>query len=111
MKEQGLSKLSPTNQLDNIHHVAIPVLDINASVEWYKENFNCQIIYRDETWAFLEFANIKLALVTPNQHPPHIAFVSQTAEKFGTLVEHRDKSRSTYIKDPSGNTVEVIAED
>ena len=95
MKEQGLSKLSPTNQLDSIHHVAIPVLDINASVEWYKENFNCQIIYRDETWAFLEFENIKLALVTPNQHPPHIAFVSQTAEKFGTLVEHRKAAQLT----------------
>jgi catechol 2,3-dioxygenase-like lactoylglutathione lyase family enzyme len=97
--------------LDSIHHVAISVRDVKAAVEWYTQHFQCKISYQDDTWAFLEFANLKLALVIPSQHPPHIAFVSPEAEKFGVLKMHRDGTRSVYLKDPAGNAVEVLAQD
>mgnify|MGYP007073186028 FL=1 len=57
----------------------------------------------------VEFANLKLALVVPNQHPPHIGLYSDAAERFGKLRPHRDGTRSTYINDPAGNCVEVLA--
>jgi catechol 2,3-dioxygenase-like lactoylglutathione lyase family enzyme len=97
--------------LGSLHHVAIEVRDIPATVEWYRRNFHCRVSYQDATWAMLEFANIKLALVTPGQHPAHIAFVHPEAEKFGTLKPHRDGTRSVYVRDPSGNPVEVLAQD
>jgi catechol 2,3-dioxygenase-like lactoylglutathione lyase family enzyme len=97
--------------LDSIHHVAVSVDHIAEAVEWYKHHFQCKISYQDDTWAMLEFANMKLALVIPNQHPPHIAFVSPEAEKFGTLKPHRDGTRSCYMKDPAGNAVEIMAQD
>jgi catechol 2,3-dioxygenase-like lactoylglutathione lyase family enzyme len=97
--------------LNTIDHVAIPVTDIAASVSWYREHFNCDVKYQDETWALLAFANIRLALVIPAQHPAHIGFVTPEAEKFGALKLHRDGTRSCYVNDPSGNSIEMLAAD
>lgn len=94
--------------LDAIDHVAIAVTDVASAVEFYRNTFKCEIEYQDRTWAFLRFNNIKLALVVPNQHPPHIAFAAPNAERFGKLKTHRDGTRSCYIKDPAGNSVEIV---
>jgi catechol 2,3-dioxygenase-like lactoylglutathione lyase family enzyme len=95
-------------ELDSLDHVAVPVTDVAAAVEWYRERFRCEVKYQDATWAFLEFGNIRLALVIPEQHPPHIAFVSPEAEKYGALKLHRDGTRSCYVNDPAGNAVEIL---
>lgn len=95
--------------LDSLDHVAITVRDIAESVDWYTRKFQCTVNYQDSSWAMLEFANVKLALVVAEQHPPHIGFVSSEAEKFGTLRPHRDGTRSVYVSDPSGNAVEILA--
>ena len=97
--------------LDSIHHVAVSVTDIPSAVAWYREHFQCKVSYQDDTWAMLDFANLKMALVIPQQHPPHIAFVHPEAAKYGTLKEHRDGTRSCYVKDPAGNEVELLAQD
>jgi hypothetical protein len=97
--------------LDSLHHVAISVNDIPAAVDWYTRTFRCRVSYQDPTWAMLDFGNIKLALVIPQQHPPHVAVVHPEAEKFGTLKQHRDGTRSTYVTDPAGNAVEILAQD
>lgn len=94
---------------DPIDHIAIPVTDLSGTVDYYKETFKCKVLYQDDTWAFLQFNNIKLAFVVPEQHPPHIAFIHKEAESFGPLKLHRDGTRSIYIKDPSGNTLEIMA--
>jgi catechol 2,3-dioxygenase-like lactoylglutathione lyase family enzyme len=98
-------------ELDSIDHVAIPVEDVASSVEWYRRSFQCNVTYQDATWALLEFNNMRLALVIPSQHPAHVGFMSPEAEKFGPLKTHRDGTRSIYIKDPSGNSVEILAAD
>ena len=97
--------------LDAIDHVAVPVQDITAAVNWYTHTFRCEVKYQDATWALLGFENMSLALVVPEQHPPHIGLVSPEAEKFGALKTHRDGTRSVYISDPGGNSVEVLAAD
>ncbi|HEX4135202.1 MAG TPA: VOC family protein [Bryobacteraceae bacterium] len=96
-------------ELDSVDHIAIPVEDVKSAVDWYTRTFRCEVKYQDDTWAFLKFGNIELALVIPSQHPGHIAFVSPDAEKFGTLKLHRDGTRSCYVKDPAGNSVEILA--
>lgn len=97
--------------LDTLHHVAISVKSVPESVAWYRETFNCEIAYEDSTWALLKFGNISLALVIPEQHPPHLGFVSERASEFGQLKTHRDGTKSCYIADPSGNSVELLAAD
>ena len=97
--------------LDSIDHVAIPVKDIASAVDWYLATFQCDVKYRDDTWALLRFNNISLALVIPEQHPAHIGFVSPEAEKFGALKTHRDGTRSCYVTDPAGNSIEILAAD
>ena len=95
--------------LDTLDHVAIQVGDVARAVAWYRENFRARVGYQDETWALLEFANVRLALVVPGQHPPHLAFVKADAERFGPLKTHRDGTASVYVPDSEGNTLEIMA--
>lgn len=97
--------------MDKVHHVAIQVDDIDQAVEWYTSRFAAKKIYQDDTWALLQFDNTCLALVMPGQHPPHFAIENRAAEQFGQLNMHRDGTASVYIKDPFGNSVEIIKAD
>ncbi|MAX09722.1 MAG: glyoxalase [Candidatus Marinimicrobia bacterium] len=94
-------------KLDKIDHIAIHVSDIQKSLNWYLENFKCEEIYSDHTWAFLKFENMKLALVTNNEHPPHFAIIDDLKKQKQT-VKHRDGSESAYIKDIDFNYIELI---
>ncbi|MEY4718636.1 MAG: hypothetical protein RL563_1254 [Pseudomonadota bacterium] len=94
--------------MDTIHHIAIQVVDIKDSLEWYKNQYDVKVLYEDESWALLQFANVALALVLPSQHPPHFAIVSQHAERYGPLIVHRDGTASVYIQDPAGNNIEML---
>ena len=94
--------------MDRIHHVAITVNDVDKAIEWYQDHFTFEISWRDKSWALLEFENIALALVLPNQHPPHIAFINDNLESFGDPVLHRDGTESVYIQDNQKNVVELL---
>ena len=90
--------------MKKIDHIAIVVNDIKESVAYYVDNYDCMILHCDESWGYLQFDNIKLALVLKDEHPPHIAF--EVDEVKGKT--HRDGSVSKYIDDPSGNKIELI---
>ena len=94
--------------MDKIHHIAIEVTSINEAFKWYKQHSKCEVSYQDDSWALLKYENISLALVLPNSHPPHIAFVKNDAEKYGKLDLHRDGTSSVYVKDPFNNSVEML---
>jgi catechol-2,3-dioxygenase len=96
---------------DRVHHIALQVKDLGRAVDWYQAQFSSELLYRDDSWALLRFSNVNLALVMPDQHPAHIAFTHPHAEQFGELVLHRDGTRSVYIEDSEGNTVEIMALD
>jgi catechol 2,3-dioxygenase-like lactoylglutathione lyase family enzyme len=96
------------SEFDRLDHVAIPVQEIAAAVDWYTKTFKCKVKYQDATWALLGFDNVDMALVIPSQHPAHVGFTTPDAEKYGELKTHRDGTRSCYVKDPSGNAVEIL---
>ena len=96
-------------------HVAVPSSDIAASVEWYRAQFGAEVLYQDKTWAFLNVGGQKLALVTPSQHPPHVAIkvteeqLAAASRAAGVAIDsHRDGTTGIYIHDPFGNAVELI---
>lgn len=101
--------MSDSTSLDRIDHLAIPVEDIGRAVDWYRNRFATRVVYQDQTWALLQFANVRLALILPRQHPPHIALRRPDAETFGPLTRHRDGTRSIYVEDSEGNSVEIMA--
>lgn len=68
--------------------------EVARAADWYRERFDCRVACADETWTLLEFANVRLALVMPRQHPSHIAFERRDAERFDPLASHRDGTRS-----------------
>ena len=86
-----------------IDHIGIQVNNISESVDYYKE-YGSEVIHQDDTWAFLQFDNIRLALVLEDEHPYHIAFESEYVDG----KRHRVGSVSKYIEDPSGNKIEII---
>ena len=90
-------------------HIAVQVSNIYEACEWYCGHFNANVAYFDQSWALLEFDNIKLALVLPNQHKNHVA-VEVNPEKYPNLdfKQHRDGSNYHYLQDPWGNCVELI---
>lgn len=96
-------------------HTAVPSTDIAASVAWYRSTLGAEVIYQDASWAFLNVGGAKLALVSPSQHPPHVAVKvteGELAEASRTanvpIDVHRDGTRGIYIHDPFGNAVELI---
>lgn len=98
-----------------LDHTALPSADIAASVAWYVEQFGAEVLYQDGTWAFLKMGQGKLALVTPSQHPPHVALrlgeeaLVQAAAAAGKPIDsHRDGTKGIYVSDPDGNQVELI---
>ena len=99
-------------QLD---HVAVPSNDIAKSVDWYRERFGAEVLYQDATWAFLQMGAAKLALVSPTQHPPHVAVKVTEQQLTDAATEHkveidghRDGTKGIYLHDPFGNAVELI---
>ena len=94
--------------LDTMDHVAVTVGDIRETVDWYREHFQCRVAYQDETWALVEFANIRLAFVLASQHPDHFAVIGNPSA-YGEPKRHRDGTSSVYIQDPNGNNVEILA--
>ena len=98
-----------------LDHTAVPSRDIAASVSWYVTNLGAEVLYQDATWAFLRVGQGKIALVTPTQHPPHIAVrvgeeaLTQAAHDAGKTVDrHRDGTSGIYLSDPDGNQIELI---
>lgn len=103
-----MSATKEMKDFDTVDHIAVSVSDVKGTVDWYLQNFSCKVVYQDETWALLEFANIRVAFVLPNQHPPHFALLRDPAA-YGEPKTHRDGTRSVYLNDPSGNAIEVLA--
>ena len=93
-----------------LHHVAIVVKDISTSVTFYTVTFDAKVLYQDKTWALLSLnSRTNIALVLKDQHPPHIAIVTDIATVCASeLKTHRDGIRYKYIKDPSGNVIEIL---
>ena len=94
--------------MDKIDHVAIQTENIDKSVKWILNKFKCNVKYQDKTWAMLEFENMKIALVLPDQHPPHIAITCDDIEKHGKPAKHRDGSDFLYIEGLDENIFELI---
>lgn len=98
-----------------LDHVAIQSHDIAASVRYYVETYGAEILYEDATWAMVRMGQGKLAIVTPTEHPPHVAFrvdeatLDIQANRAGLPVDtHRDGTKGIYVEDGDGNVVELI---
>lgn len=98
-----------SEQLDCIEHISINVADIERAVAWYRTSFRCEIVQQSLTHAVLRFENLRLVLTLPNQEQPHIGFVRSDASTFGELRRRTDGSLTTYLADPTGNIVEIVA--
>jgi hypothetical protein len=98
-------------------HVAQQVPDIGEALAWWQRAVpGARVLYADETWGLLEAGGAKLAFVTADQHPDHLAFrvseeeLERQAAAHGVpIATHRDASRSFYLEAPGGQNVEVIA--
>jgi hypothetical protein len=56
-----MSENKESKTFDTVDHIAVAVSDVKGTVAWHLENFKCQVTYQDDSWALLEFANIRVA--------------------------------------------------
>jgi catechol 2,3-dioxygenase-like lactoylglutathione lyase family enzyme len=100
-----------------LDHIAIVSQDIRADIDFYSGlGFTVEARYED--WAMMRDERGRgLALLAPGgKHPPHCALRATTREAVEKIArEHgieaavrRDRSVSVYLKDPSGNSIELI---
>lgn len=100
-----------------LDHIAQQTADISAAVDWYRATFDdVEVAYRDDTWALLHVAGARIALVVPEQHPPHVAWrvdadeLDAASRRHGVrIAPHRDGSRSIYLHGPDGVAVELVS--
>jgi catechol 2,3-dioxygenase-like lactoylglutathione lyase family enzyme len=98
-------------------HVALRVPDVAAALEWWRETVpGAAVLYADETWGLIEAGGARVAFVTAEQHPDHLAYkvsgaeLERLAAEHGVAITpHRDGSRSFYLEAPGDHRVEVIA--
>jgi len=94
------------------HHTAVHTKDVAASVDWYVENLKAKILKQDEDWAMIMIADMTLALIHPNNHPPHIAFEVSSLDEFpcypNEIKMHRDGSHYYYQETPDGTIIEWL---
>lgn len=98
-------------------HAAQQVPDVAAALEWWSALVpGARVLYADESWGLLEAGGARLAFVSADEHPNHLAFkvsgeeLARLAASHGVQVSgHRDGSRSFYVDAPGGSGVEVIA--
>jgi len=95
-------------KLSLVDHIAIQTTNIKSTINWYLSNFSCETIFKDKTWALLKFDNINIALVNPNEHPPHIAFKVSNIFEYGKPCTHRDGINYIYKEDDFGNVIELV---
>ena len=98
-------------------HLALSVPAISDAVDFYSREFpQTRVLYRDDSWALLEVGGLKIAFVLEEQHPPHMAFRTDSREELEQLAQeseavvnvHRDGSESFYHEDTGNNVIEVI---
>lgn len=99
------------SSLTTIDHLALTVADIGDSLRWYQSSFSCELVYQDERTAILQFANLRLTLVLPSMEKTHVAYVRSDTDSLGELYEQVDGIHSTFVSDPTGNPVELVAEE
>tara|TARA_B110000438_G_C15795514_1_gene642682 strand:- start:947 stop:1273 length:327 start_codon:yes stop_codon:yes gene_type:complete len=92
----------------SVDHIAIQTENIKSTLSWYLSSFECETLYEDKSWALLKFENINIALVSPNEHPPHIAIKVKNIFEFGKPSTHRDGINYIYKKDDHGNVIELV---
>jgi catechol 2,3-dioxygenase-like lactoylglutathione lyase family enzyme len=97
------------SELTSIDHVLVNINNIEESVKWYQSSFECEVLYRSKTLAVLQFSNIKIVLSLPSEQRPHLGIQKSEASSFGELMEQSDLCISTFIADPSGNPIELVA--
>lgn len=98
-------------------HVAQRVPDVAVALAWWQEMVpGARVLYADETWGLLEAGGAKIAFVTAEQHPDHLAFkvsdveLERLATEHGAAIDaHRDGTRSFYVHAPGEHRVELIA--
>jgi catechol 2,3-dioxygenase-like lactoylglutathione lyase family enzyme len=119
-------------------HLALRVIDLNASEKFYVEVLGMQPVWRNEgEIAFLECGNDDLALIQiPREQIPafrqrggwaqslhHLGFRVREKEEVDRVAvqirdrgividdgprDHRDGSRSFYFRDPDGNSIQIL---
>lgn len=97
-------------------HIAHRVPDIAEAVDWWGRHVpGTRVVYQDATWALVDADGTRVAFVTADQHPDHVAFrvgaaeLERAAAEHGVPIDtHRDGTRGIYVRGPGTLCLEII---
>ncbi len=98
--------------MKTVDHIAIRVPDLDLAQTWYEKYCGAVLSFKDQYYRRMTLNNTTIALIDENRYPDnHIGLLVENVEdlpSFGTIIEHRDGTIGSYVKDPFGNMVEYI---
>jgi rhodanese-related sulfurtransferase len=108
---------TPKNGELAFDHIAVQTKTTTEAVKFFTSFVpNSKLIYQDDTWAFVEVNGTRVAFVTNEQHPGHLAWrvsdedLERLATQHGkTIRAHRDRTKSFYLPGPDGLWLELIS--
>jgi catechol 2,3-dioxygenase-like lactoylglutathione lyase family enzyme len=124
---------TPAIPTRGLRHLALNVVDVSASVEFYSSLFGMRVVWQpDPDNAYLSSGCDNLALHRASadvsqrgQRLDHLGFIVERPEDVDRAAEalavrripllrpprtHRDGSRSLYLTDPDGNVIQILYE-
>lgn len=101
------------NMSSTVDHIAILVDDLKIATKWYIDKVGGVVTHEQENYVRLKLKNVNLALLSTKYATSkrHIGILCEKLEDLPadvTLIEHRDGTIGTYMKDPFGNNIEFI---
>ena len=98
-------------------HVAVESSSIENDIAFFRNALpGLEVLHADPTWGFVSAAGVKIAFVTPHEHPQHLAFRVNSRQELEELAIrnnaridiHRDLSESFYLRAPGGAWIEIV---
>tara|TARA_Y100001973_G_C5024452_1_gene244828 strand:+ start:33 stop:365 length:333 start_codon:yes stop_codon:yes gene_type:complete len=95
-----------------VDHIAILVDNLDISQEWYEENCQAKLVFKDDKYRRMEMNNTTIALISKHHYEhAHVGLLVYNYNDLpsgGKIVKHRDGTTGCYVMDPDGNMVEFI---
>ena len=96
-----------------VDHIALLVDDLEKAENWYMDNLDATVEFKDQFYTRLRLGNVCIALIDKTHYPcEHIGILVEDIKNLplekGEIVKHRDGTIGVYVKDPFGNYLEYI---
>ena len=95
-----------------VDHIALLVDSLEKAENWYMDNLDATVEFKDQFYTRLRLGNVCIALIDKTRYPcEHIGILVEDVKNLplekGEIVKHRDGTIAVYVTDPFRNYLDV----